>query len=338
MKKLLLCLLFICFCATGFAQRDDDLIGKIALSVYIPKDEPLSTKASKQLESKLKQIATRYGCASEALNDRFVITAHMMVLDAATTGSVPPMEALTVSFTVYVGDSETNTLFSSWSTEVTGVGTNREESLLSAVKKISINNRELSDAIEVGKAKIVDYYNSVGPDLIAEAEGLARGGNYDAAVYTLSGIPNVCRVYGRAQELIGQYVFTALETANLKRVAEARAAWAADPNEYGASRVDNILGNLEQPSPKVLAEARALTTEIATRLKAVADRQFAFEKQQAKWEHDLEVQREKDATKLALQANANATRVQVATVKAAASVARAYYNSRPRVVHHVHWW
>jgi hypothetical protein len=28
----------------------------------------------------------------------------------------------------------------------------------------------------------------------------------------------------------------------------------------------------------------------------------------------------------------------IASVNAAASVARAYYNNRPRVVYHVHWW
>lgn len=326
MKRLFL--LFFLLCGTiAYAQNDNFPIGKVSLSVDVPKDEPMSDRARTALSNKLKQIVTRHGCASDGFDERFVLTAHMQIIDESVTATIPVMEAITLAFTFYVGDSETGTLFSSWSAEVTGVGKSREESLMGAVKKISVNNPDLTAAIETGKAKIVAYYNSVGPDIIAKAEALARGGNYDEAVYTLSVIPNACNVYTTAQSLMGKYAYTALETSNKKIVANARAAWASSPDENGASRAEQILAGLEQPSAAVLAEAKALTTEITKRLKVISNREFAFARQQAQWEHDMEVQREKDATKVAL-----------AATKAAASVARAYYNSRPRVVHHVHWW
>ena len=55
---------------------------------------------------------------------------------------------------------------------------------------------------------------------------------------------------------------------------------------------------------------------MTARIKAVSDREFQLEKQK--------VQNEKD--------------VQIATVRAAASVAKAYAQSLPKVVYRYYWW
>ena len=55
---------------------------------------------------------------------------------------------------------------------------------------------------------------------------------------------------------------------------------------------------------------------MAARIKAVSDREFQLEKQKAQDEKE----------------------VQIATVRAAASVAKAYVESQPKVVYHYYWW
>lgn len=70
------------------------------------------------------------------------------------------------------------------------------------------------------------------------------------------------------------------------------------------------------PSAKVQAEAKSLQAEMTARIKATSDREFQLEKQK--------VQNEKD--------------VQIATVRAAASVAKAYAQSRPKVIYRYYWW
>lgn len=70
------------------------------------------------------------------------------------------------------------------------------------------------------------------------------------------------------------------------------------------------------PSAKVQAEAKNLQTEMAARIKAVSDGEFQLEKQKAQDEKE----------------------VQIATVRAAASVAKAYVESQPKVVYHYYWW
>ena len=77
-----------------------------------------------------------------------------------------------------------------------------------------------------------------------------------------------------------------------------------------------LLENMESPSAKVQAEAKNLQNEMAARIKAVSDREFRLEAQKA--------QNEKD--------------VQMATIHAAASVAKAYAASRPKVVYRYYYW
>lgn len=119
-----------------------------------------------------------------------------------------------------------------------------------------------------------------------------------------------------AQSLIAQYGSTSLEKKNLDIVRQARSAWNSDPTESGAATASNILKSLEMPSAKVQTEAKSLQTEMAARIKAVSDREFQLEKQKAQDEKE----------------------VQIATVRAAASVAKAYVESQPKVVYHYYWW
>ena len=112
------------------------------------------------------------------------------------------------------------------------------------------------------------------------------------------------------------YGSTSLDHKNLDVIRQARSAWSANPTEEGATQANKLLENLESPSAKIQAEAKQLQAEMAARIKAVSDREFK-----------LEAQKEQ-----------NEKEVRLAGIRAAASVAKAYVASRPRVVYHYYWW
>lgn len=327
MKKItILLLLLVCY-GQLIAKEADNQVGKISLTPYVQDDGLVITETKKYLINKLNQVCSQSGCAGAGFDQRFIITAHLQPLDETVTSSAPAKTVVNLSVTIYVGDGVNGTLFSSWDTTVKGVGDNRDLAWMSAIKKIPTRNSELLAKIEIGKRKIVQYYESTAPSIITKAQATAKGGEYDEAVAMLLAIPAECSHYTKAQNLVSQYIQTAIDNTNLDIISKARAAWAASPDETGASNAESILNSLDSPSAKVRAEAKSLTTEITSRLKAVSDRQFAFEKQQAKWAHQEKINSENNYT----------TRY-VANVKAAARVATAYYKSRPRVVYHVRWW
>lgn len=310
------------------AQPSADKTGMITLNPYVDDGENLDPSCLSAMQSKLSQIATVAGTSGEGFDNRFVITAHITELEASTTATAPPKTAVKVAIGIYVGDGIDGTLFSSYVKELKGIGDSKEQAYASAIKKLQVRDPQLLQSIELGKQRIVDYYDQVSPEILRTAEAAAGSGKYDEAVSMLFAIPMSCRDFQKAQQMIAKYGEISLENANQLLINNARAVWSASPDENGAAQAMQLLNQLNVPSAKALADAKALSDEIASRLKAVSDREWQLTVQQEQHAHSEQMARIKSEKEQ-----------NIAAVNAAASAARAYYKSRPRVVYHVHsWW
>lgn len=305
----------LAFSATAIGQTAND-IGLISLNPYIPESEGLGQKATAMLQSKLLQIATVNGMSGAGFDNRFIITAHIQKLRSSQTQTFPQKNAVEVSIGIYVGDGLDGTLYSSYTCEAKGIGDSEDQAIASAIRKVVPTQEALQSAIIKGKEQILNYYDKMSGSILQTAKATAAAGRYDDAVNMLFAIPMNNKDFQTAQALIAQYGSTSLDNKNLEIVRQARSAWSANPTEEGASEASTILQKLDAPSAKVQAEAKNLQTEMASRLKAVSDREYQQELKQE--------QNEKEE--------------RLAAIKAAASVAKAYIASQPRVVYHYHWW
>lgn len=305
----------LAFSATAMGQTAND-IGLISLNPYIPESEGLGQKATAMLQSKLLQIATVNGMSGAGFDNRFIITAHIQKLRSSQTQTFPQKNAVEVSIGIYVGDGLDGTLYSSYTCEAKGIGDSEDQAIASAIRKVVPTQEALQSAIIKGKEQILNYYDKMSGSILQTAKATAAAGRYDDAVNMLFAIPMNNKDFQTAQALIAQYGSTSLDNKNLEIVRQARSAWSANPTEEGASEASTILQKLDAPSAKVQTEAKSLQTEMASRLKAVSDREYQQELKQE--------QNEKEE--------------RLAAIKAAASVAKAYIASQPRVVYHYHWW
>lgn len=305
----------LAFSATAMGQTAND-IGLISLNPYIPESEGLGQKATAMLQSKLLQIATVNGMSGAGFDNRFIITAHIQKLRSSQTQTFPQKNAVEVSIGIYVGDGLDGTLYSSYTCEAKGIGDSEDQAIASAIRKVVPTQEALQSAIVKGKEQIQNYYDKMSGSILQTAKATAAAGRYDDAVNMLFAIPMNNKDFQTAQALIAQYGSTSLDNKNLEIVRQARSAWSANPTEEGASEASTILQKLDAPSAKVQAEAKSLQTEMVSRLKAVSDREYQQELKQE--------QNEKEE--------------RLAAIKAAASVAKAYIASQPRVVYHYHWW
>ena len=305
----------LAFSATAMGQTAND-IGLISLNPYIPESEGLGQKATAMLQSKLLQIATVNGMSGAGFDNRFIITAHIQKLRSSQTQTFPQKNAVEVSIGIYVGDGLDGTLYSSYTCEAKGIGDSEDQAIASAIRKVVPTQEALQSAIIKVKEQIQNYYDKMSGSILQTAKATAAAGRYDDAVNMLFAIPMNNKDFQTAQALIAQYGSTSLDNKNLEIVRQARSAWSANPTEEGASEASTILQKLDAPSAKVQAEAKSLQTEMASRLKAVSDREYQQELKQE--------QNEKEE--------------RLAAIKAAATVAKAYIASQPRVVYHYHWW
>lgn len=300
---------------TAMAQSTQD-IGLICLNPYIPETEDLGQNATSMLTSKLQQIATVNGMSGAGFDNRFIITSHVQKLKSSQTQTFPQKHAVQVNIGIYVGDGLDGTLYSSYNCESKGIGDTEDQAIANAVRKLNPNQEDLQRAIFKGKEQILRYYDKMSGNIIQTAKASAAAGKYDDAINMLFAIPMNNKDFQTAQSLIAQFGQTSLDHKNLEIVRQARSAWSANPTEEGASTANEILQKLEAPSTKVETETKSLQAEMATRLKAISDREFKLETQKE--------QNEKD--------------IKIAGIRAAASVAKAYIASRPKVVYHYYWW
>lgn len=305
-----------CTAATTVKAQSAKDIGVICLNPVVPENDGLGLKATAMLKTKLNQIATANGMSGSGFDNRFIITGHIQKLRSEQTQTVPQKNAVLVSIGIYVGDGLDGTLYSNFSTEAKGIGDSEDQAIAAAVRKLNPALPQLQEAVAKGKQRITEYYDRMAANIIQTANASAAAGKYDEAMNMLFAIPMGNKDFQTAQSLIAQYGSTSLEKKNLDIVRQARSAWSSDPTESGAATASDILESLEMPSAKVQAEAKSLQTEMAARIKAVSDREFQLEKQKAQDEKE----------------------VQIATVRAAASVAKAYVESQPKVVYHYYWW
>lgn len=315
-KQIFISIAFALICSASAQAQTTKDIGLICLNPHIPETEALGQKATSMLTSKLQQIATANGMSGAGFDNRFIITAHIQKLKSSQTQTFPQKNAVEISIGIYVGDGLDGTLYSSYNCEEKGIGSSEDQAIAAAVRKVNPNQEELQKAIIKGKEMILKYYDKMSGNIIKTAKATAAAGRYEDAINMLFAIPMNNKDFQTAQSLIAQYGSTSLDHKNLDVIRQARSAWSANPTEEGATQANKLLENLESPSAKIQAEAKQLQAEMAARIKAVSDREFK-----------LEAQKEQ-----------NEKEVRLVGIRAAASVAKAYVASRPRVVYHYYWW
>ena len=357
MKKIL----SLIFVVIVFSASAEDDFYQISLTPYIEESSQQEALTTNILLDKLNQIALHYSVTgNNSIVDRFVITANTRELEKMCMNSTPVKYAVRLMLSIYIGDGDIGTLFSTYSTEIKGVGESYEEAYISAYKKIDTNNKKLLSSVERGYNRIHEFYENNYNSIIQRSKVLASQGNYDEAIYNLFTIPSTCSGFQQAQELAGQLANEENEQYNEKILTSAMACWAASSNKEGASKAQKILDGLKSPSNNVLIKAQIFTNEMALWIQKLEEQENKIEFQRIQNEHQenmAQIKADAQTTQTQIRAKSrenvaliNATSQvaqthikaksyeNIARVNAARDVAVSYYNSRPRRVYHFHWW
>lgn len=182
-------------CLSIKAQNKEDLLddySRISLNVFIPDDSPLSATTKKLLTGKLQQIVAREGMGGDGPDPRFIITGNAFELTKDILGTAPPMHAVTLEVSFYIGDGIEGKLFSTLTKTVRGVGSNPTKAEINALKNIKVSDPEFGGFIKDAKAEILAYYNTQCEFILQESHSQFEQREFDAAVLTLMKVPQVC--------------------------------------------------------------------------------------------------------------------------------------------------
>lgn len=317
-SKNIICFFLVLFSGSSFAIAGDENNG-ISLSAYVSDQiEGFPAISKEMMQNKLSEIVTQNGISNGMLGSRFIITPNITILSKDVLPGPPPMIAMNMTFTFYIGDGIEGRKFASRSISVKAVGTDETKAYNEGIKQIRVSDPELTALIEEGKKKIVEYYTTHCDAVIKNAQSAASLGNYGQAISDLTTIPDACKTcYDRgmtaAEPMYKKYIDQQCDV----KLTEARAAWNAQQNGDGAAKAGASLAEIE-PTAACYKEATALNKEISARMVELGNKQ---------WEYKMKV----------VDAAADVAKARIAAYR---DVYSAYYLSRRTVVvYNVRgWW
>lgn len=289
--------IFIC-CLIPCTVYSQGSFDKIFVRVVQPQRDNIPNEALKQLENKMTQMITSNGVAETDPNNRFVITSKVSILSKDITYGPPQRVSMNMDFTFMIGDLIENKVYESTTISVIGVGINENKAFISGITGIKTKNKEIVDFLNRAKQKIVDYYTRRCAQIKQEAANSAAMRDYDAAIYALMQVPEICDCSDECQDLMIQYNTEKINSDAAQLLQEAQTRWSESPNASGASIVADIMAKIPAGTPSQ-SSVEALQSEINRKLKADEKKEWEFKMQ--KYKDDVEKQKRDDAARAVQQ-------------------------------------
>lgn len=287
-NKLLLVALGSMLGLLSYSQAKMDDFGRIVLNTYLPEKLEIPAEAKSALKNKLNQITSNTGIGGSSANPRFIITANVNVGTKDIIPGPPQMIALNVDVTLYIGDATTNTIFSNVVLSLKGVGTNENKAMIEAMKPINAKRADILEFVEIGKNKIIDYYNSQCDMTIKEAENLQAIEKFDEAIFKLAQIPEICEYcYYQSLDVTATIYQKKIDKDGAEKLKTAKMLWAGEQTPSGAEKVAGVLKTIPSRAA-CMYDVDKLIAEINSKIKA---------DEKAKWDFEMK----KYADKVALE-------------------------------------
>lgn len=318
MKKLFSMCLMALLVMPIFAQNEKgsaDDAARIAISPYVDPSLNFSKEVSKQLKNKMTAILTKQGLGGEA-GQRFIMSANIDVLSEDIVVTTKEMYQYELGVNFIIGDGIEGTQFAMTTVNSTGLGETKAAAYIAALKKISPTNAAFKPFIAKAKDRIIEYYNSKCDFIIADAQAFAKMQNYEAAIFKLMCVPDVCKdCYMKCTAAVEPIFQDYVDMVGAQLLAQAKSVWSAGLDYDAAQKAAEILGQIN-PQSRAYPEAIELSNTIATRIRDLDQREWDFVLKQQQDDVDL----------------------QKAAIKAARDIGVAYGENQQPTYNIVTWW
>ncbi len=338
MKQFLLSILLLC---TSFvwAQAQSTDADRITIHAYVPPYEYITQEASQLLETKLQEIIANNGVADNDGVNRFILTFKINVLSKDIVATTPQRVSQKLGITLMIGDVIEDKVYATKTINAIGIGTSLEKSYIAAVKNIKPQNKDITEFMQLGKSKIIAYYEAHAEEILAEANALAGQENYDDALSLLSSVPDVCRnTYSACSELAATLYEKKINADGNYYYQQAKTAWANSPNREGAEQATAYLSKINFAA-QCQPQAERLAEEITAKMNVVDKREWAFSMQQykdnierEKREWSLRVKQEENNHERNMALDAQRYATQRTIIKACRDIAVERAKHQPRVI------
>lgn len=236
----------------------------------IEQGEEVSENLNDMLMTRLSQSVAHTGVVADPNYGQFFVTGKFNNAYKETLQGPPIQTALHSTLTLYIGDAVNQQVYATQSFDLRGVGTSEERAYINALGQLNGKNQKVQDFVEMGKKKILDYFNKNYPSILKKAQRAAAVNEYGEALYYVMSIPECCNGYGEAMSLMNQLFTEKLAREGKQLLQLAQSVYYADPSPRGAAEAMRYLAMIDPDSP-VQGEAAKLAAEIKKNTKSDYD-------------------------------------------------------------------
>lgn len=216
------------------------MVAPVTQSENVPED--VNEMLMARLES---AITSTGGVVASADLDRFFVTGKISHLYKDVIAGPPIKYSMRSTLTLYVGDIITQKVYATATFELRGVGTSESRAFVNAFQQLTAKNEKFSDFVKKGSQKVVSYYDKEYPNLIKQAKQSEALHNYEQALSFLVLVPECCKGYKETSKLVISIYEKYMNYAGRKLLAQAKSAWAASPDTYGAEKAYDYLNQID---------------------------------------------------------------------------------------------
>lgn len=266
MNKVLCSILIICCCILN-ASGQKVLSSKemVAITPAVASSLDLPEYAKKALYQKLIQIVTQNGFGSTSGD--LILTANVLVTDKQMTGTVPAQFIVDLEVSLYLLNIGEEVVLDETSIALKGIDNIENRAMAQAINNLNPRSPVVRNFMNQCRAKVIDYYTTRIPALLAKAKSLADRANYEEALAVLAVVPESVDEYPAiAEQMVNIYLKKVdKDAAALLQEAKAQitvkdytqalnALLAIDPSSSRFSEVGKMIDKIKQT---IDAEERA---------------------------------------------------------------------------------
>ncbi len=191
MKKLVFnTVLFLCLLIQVNGQN---MAGNIAFSLVMPDEiDNFNENNLLKLEAKIIEATSKVGVAGKGFYSDFIIYPVVTINESETlTSSMKNMKTVSYDFALFIKSQSDNRIFATYSTTLTGVGSNENAAIVNAIKDFNTDNPEIQVFFEKGAKKIITYFDNNCDMFVSKADSYSSMGEYEKSLALLMAIPNL---------------------------------------------------------------------------------------------------------------------------------------------------
>lgn len=331
MKKILSTLLALA-CVTGLAAQTAPAPKAVPIGVYVSDNpEVIPSIAQASLTNKMRQIVTSNGMGADN-RAAFFITCSVNVTDKEIIAGAPIRIIQRADVTFYIVDAQTDRIMETVTVQTSGVGENDTKAYIAALKSIQPKSSSMKAFVANANRKIIGYYESQIDNIIRQADAVAKTGAFEAALYALSAVPDVCEGYERVNAAAVEVYQKMIDEQSIALYRKAKTVWGAGQDYASASEAGEYLAAVS-PYSSCYADAETLAAEI----KEFVRSEHAYER--AKEEDALARERQLQDEALAWERKMDAERNKLRSQEIAAwkEVGVAYGQNQQPVTYNDKW-